>query len=282
MRASEEIRAEISEIKGKLETLTQSMEKKQQDLVKLRESHVQLVESRIGRERLPKSIGKQRESLLSLSLEIENLEVVKGNLESKLADLQQELYRSELYENQVQAYKQAEHDFSEKTEVLIQEFIDLNKQIQSCKHSVEKFMQESGNPLEILRSLLNDPALSGLSMRDFFLGHIVEGGSDGNASFVQELVQVYRELSRKLPAPSNIKSDWVQLSNHLDLISQTANDLTPRSVRYIVSNQSPPPAQKTSQTVHINPRNLIAVEADRKREIEAMERKQHVRTIRQQ
>jgi hypothetical protein len=53
-------------------------------------------------------------------------------------------------------------------------------------------------------------------------------------------------------------------------------------MRYTVSDQSPPPAQKTSQTVHINPRNLIAVEADRKREIEAMERKQYVRTIRQQ
>ena len=56
------------------------MEKKQQELAKLKESHVQLVESRIGRERLPKSIGKQRQSMLSLSLEIENLEVIKGNL----------------------------------------------------------------------------------------------------------------------------------------------------------------------------------------------------------
>jgi hypothetical protein len=220
--------------------------------------------------------------MLTLSLEIENLEVVGDKIEGKLAQLQTELARSELFENTLQTYKQGEHEFTEKAEMVIQEFIDLNKRMLSCKNSIEEFLNQSSNPLEILRSLLNDPALSGLSLRDFFLGHITEAGSEENATFVQELVQEYRELSRKLPAPSNIKSDWVQLSNHFDLISRTANDLTPRSVRYIVSNQSPPPAQKTSQTVHINPRNLIAVEADRKREIEAMERKQHVRTIRQQ
>jgi len=282
MRSTEEIRAEITQTAEKLETVGQDILSKHKEVKKLKENHTQWLTSNIGKERMPKSLAKQRDSLLSLALEIENLESVKCNLESKLADLKREHARAMLFDNNLAAYQTAERSFVEKAEMVIQEFIDQNKRMLSCKNSIEEFLNQSSNPLEILRSLLNDPALSGLSLRDFFLGHIVEAGSEENATFVQELVQVYRELFRKLPAPSNIKSDWVRLSNHFDLISRTANDLTPRSVRYIVSDQSPPPTQKTSQTIHINPRNLIAVEANRKREIEAMERKQYVRTIRQQ
>jgi hypothetical protein len=272
MRDSDQIRAEISEVQARLETVGQDIQRKQQDLTKLKDSHVQWVESNIGKERLPKSVGKQRQSLLTLGLEIENLEVVRDKIEGKLADLQRELYRSELYEHQVQAYKQAEQQFADKAEMVLQEIVDLNKRMQSCKESVEKFMQESGSPLEILKSLHNDPALSDLSLRNFFAGQIVEIGSDGNAIFVQELVKVYRELSQKLPILNSIKSDWVQLSNHLDFMSRTANDLTPRSIRYNVSDQSPPPAQKTSQAIHIQSRNL-AVDANRKRELDAVQRR---------
>jgi hypothetical protein len=89
---------------------------------------------------------------------------------------------------------------------------------------------------------------------------------------VQELVKVYRELSQKLPILNSIKSDWVQLSNHLDFMSRTANDLTPRSIRYNVSDQSPPPAPRSSQAVHIQSRNL-AVDANRKRELDAVQRR---------
>jgi chromosome segregation ATPase len=97
MRDSDQIRAEISEVQARLETVGQDIQRKQQDLTKLKDSHVQWVESNIGKERLPKSVGKQRQSLLTLGLEIENLEVVRDKIEGKLADLQRELYRSELY-----------------------------------------------------------------------------------------------------------------------------------------------------------------------------------------
>jgi len=272
MRPTEEITGDIGETKTKLETLDQSLQKKQQQLGKLKESHVKLVESRLGRERLPKSIGKQRESMLGIGLEIENLEVIKDNLQERLAHLQTELSRAELYENTLQAYRQAEQLFAEKAEMVIQEIIDLNRRLQSARESVEAFLQGSENPLEILKSLLSDPALSGLSLRDFFLGHSVKGRPEENAAFVQELVQVYRELARKLPMLTEVKDSWVALSNHFDFIARTASDLTPRKVKY-TTEPSPAPAQKHSQTIQTNPRNLALVDAHKQREVEAIQRR---------
>ena len=99
MRDSDQIRAEISEVQARLEIVGQEIQKKQQELAKLKDSHFQWVESNIGKERLPKSIGKQRQSMLTLNLEIENLEVVRDKIEGKLAQLQTELAPSELFEN---------------------------------------------------------------------------------------------------------------------------------------------------------------------------------------
>lgn len=255
MRKPDDIREEISTALAKLKTIRQDIQKKHREQAKLKESHVRLVENTVGRQRMPKSLEKQRNSLLTVTLEIEGLEGARVNLETKLTDLQIELTRAELYPR-VKAYRQAEQQLVDKAEMVVQEIVGLNKQMQLCKESVEEFLEEAGNPLEILRSLVNDPALSGLSHRAFFVGEITEAGSEENAIFMKELVQVYREFLRKLPTQADIHDSWVMLSNYFDFITLASSELIPRTMNYSVSDQSPPPAQKSSQAIHIHPKNL--------------------------
>jgi len=280
MRASEEIKQEITVTKSKLQALNQSIEKKQQELARAKESHFQLVRSRIGRERLPKSIGKQRESMLSLSLEIENLGVVKGNLESKLTDLKQELARANLYENQLKQYHETKKRFLDTAALLLNEIDELNARMDLCRASIEDFIGQSGNPLEILKSLLSAPSLSGLSVAKFFNGEIGEAEAGENESFIREIAAGYGQLPRKLPILSDLKDSWIALSNYFDFISRAGGALIPRTVKHVSTGQkSAPPSPNRSQSVPVNPRNLAFFDANEQRQLDLMEWNRNKRLI---
>jgi len=280
MRASEEIKQEITETQSKLQTLHQSIEKKQRELAKLKESHVQLVESRIGRERLPKSIGKQRESLLSLSLEIENLEGVRGKIEDKLADLKQELARVNLYENQLKQYHEAEKRLLDMATSVVNEIDELNARMDLCRASIEEFLGQPSNPLEILKSILSDPSLSGLSVARFFNGDIAQVEVGENESFIREIVAGYGQLPRKLPILTNVKDSWIALSNYFDFMSRAGGALIPPTFKYVSTEQkSVSPSPNRSQSVPVSPRNLVHIDAHKQREKDLMEWNRNKRLI---
>ena len=273
MRSTAQVKGEVEELTARLQTLNETIEKKQRDRSILTISHTALVESNIGKERLPKSLERQRELLLALDLEIETLERVKGNLETKLAQLQSEVARAELYEQEVSGYSEAEQEFVEMTDSLFKEIEQVNEAIDSFRARVEVFLKNSGNPLEVLKPLLEDPALSGLSLEGFFAGEIRQARPGENAVFIRNLVQPYRDLPKKLPLPGKLDESWRLLSDRLQLILRAAGALVPREARYAPSEERVPQVdQQSSQTIHLNPMNVVPPDPHKQREREAKQR----------
>jgi DNA repair exonuclease SbcCD ATPase subunit len=258
MKSSEEIQAEIEETQRKLSTLERTLRAKENELAKLRDSHAQMVERTIGRGRMPRSLGKQRESLLALTMEMEGLESAKVNLQGKLTQLQLDLARAHLYETAVADYTEAERRFVEMAEALFLEIRELNQSVANCKTTIDEFLSQPANPVEIISSVINDPALSGLSLEKFFEGEIVQAEPGENDSLVQAIAQKYRKTLLSLPALDSIEYLWVTLSDRLEFVSRAASGLVPRHVKFVPSKpeQSKRPPKLHSRSININPKNL--------------------------
>jgi hypothetical protein len=174
-------------------------------------------------------------------LEIEGLERAKGMSENAVADDENRLQLAELYQNVVKQYQQAELVYFKKAEVLMSEIQELNKMTEKLCASVDSFLEYTENPVQILRSLLTNPAMVGLSIRKFLGGEIVEASRGENGTFVDQLASQYAQIARSIPELRSFDNSWTTLSDNLDSMTREANTLVPREVKYLPQATQPKP-----------------------------------------
>jgi hypothetical protein len=111
-------------------------------------------------------------------------------------------------------------------------------------------------------------------------GEIAEAAAGENESFIREIAAGYGQLPRKLPILTDFKDSWIALSNYLDFISRAGGALIPRTVKHVSTGQkSAPPSPNRSQSVPVNPRNLVHIDAHKQREQDLMEWNRNKRLI---
>jgi hypothetical protein len=177
----EQAQKNLDSAKSKLEDIRADLANKQVAYDSAKQAHAKHVAATAGRQRYPKSLSVQRDSLLRLKLEIEGLEGAEKIAEEKLEEAQTKLHLVQLYENAVKPYQQAEEVYFEKAEELIDAVEALNEKTEAVHVLVDNFLKQTGNPVAILRGLLSNQAMAGLSIKKFL---------DGDCSVSKESGQI--------------------------------------------------------------------------------------------
>lgn len=251
----EQAQKDVENVKTNLESIRLDLVKKRAEYNAAEESHVQHVAKTAGRQRYPRSLQVQRESLLRLRLEIEALEKAEKIAEEELEEAKNTLHLAELYQNVVKPYQQAERAYFEKANEVIAAVDELNKMTVAVCGLVDKFLEQSGNPVGILRSLVNDPALSGLSLEKFLGGEITKEIPGENDAFLDSIAIKYGQIAQRLPEVKTTQNSIESLSDHFYSINTDANSLVPRHVKYIPAHVAPKGMENDVQKGRLLPRH---------------------------
>jgi hypothetical protein len=229
----EQAQRQFDSERSRLEDIKAELTKKQAEYDSAKQAHAKHVASTTGRKRYPRSLNVQREALLRLKMEIEGLEGAKAIAEEKLADVQTTLHLVQIHEIFAKPYQQAEQVYFNRTQKVIAAVDDLNERTAAVCVLVDKFLEQSGNPVGMLKVLINDPALSNLSLKKFIDGEIAEATAGENDRFLDDLATKYAEIARRLPEVETAQDSLETLSDHFDSMNREANALVPRHVKYI-------------------------------------------------
>jgi archaellum component FlaC len=253
MKSSHELTKEILDIEQKISTLNEQITNLQVKMEKARDDHARVIEQSLKSKKLEVgSPGDLWEQYVGAGLQADALEVAKTKLEARLNQAQSELGVVRLYESTIQAFKKEESDFIDNVKRIEKSISALNKNLDALAETIDIFMQEAGNPLDAVESLLKNPLLAGLSLQAFLVGEIRQATPNENDDFIATIGRKYLQLANGLPRLRNIEDSWMLLSNRLDALARQAQGLIPHRLKYHHAPQPRPRTEiETGSTIRI-------------------------------
>jgi len=184
MRELTKIETNITQAHKKLALIVQQIERSQEQIKTLKAANAELVEQNIGGKQ-PKELEENRQEVLRLQLEVEELQEAQPRVERNLAELERELRFTKL-----QAKGQS---YSEEKKLCLET-------AEKLRLALEQFSRVGVKPLRTLRSILSDPEIrTEVDLEAFLQGEIKPVSDTGNGPFVGKQVDAYKQFTALVP-----------------------------------------------------------------------------------
>lgn len=278
---SEVARRRLSEVEDKIGAMKNDLAVAQSEYDDLSINYAELTAAHTGKTRRPKAFKVQEKNLAAKKLKISALEHSIELYTDKQEEVQRMLHLATLYETEASAFLKAEDQFAVTAEAVADAASQLKMTANRYCGLVERLVAEAGLTVEHVKVVLEDSAMSGVSLREFLRhGEVEEAESD---DFVQSLGNRYREIASnvklldaecisELQRWSKVLSEWVTIvgtSRWPDVVHEGATSLVPKSLKYAQTGAEPG-IKIVSQTIRIPTTPPIDYAA--KKEFDAIQR----------